>query len=60
MKSVRSVKESRFIDVIDAGVATMVDFGKNDMMPHFIYCGHYYFWKQNKLKEINLTQRNLE
>ena len=24
--------------IIDAGVKTIVDFGTNDMMPHFIYC----------------------
>ena len=52
MKSVRSVKERRFIDVIDAGVATMVDFGKNDMMPHFIYCcgSNYGFGEIKQLK----------
>ena len=33
----RSSKESDFIDTIDAGVKTMIDFGANDMMPHFIY-----------------------
>ena len=59
MKSVRSVKERRFIDVIDAGVATMVDFGKNDMMPHFIYCSdsHYNTEEEfKKLKEIILKK----
>ena len=60
---VRSVKEmriavTRFRDIIDAGVATMVDFGKNDMMPHFIYCfGDYYIHYDFKtLKEIILEK----
>ena len=55
----RSVKESRFLDIIDIGVATMVDFGKNDMMPHFIYCygdDFYYFENFEKLKEILLRK----
>ena len=37
---VRSSKESDFLDIIDAGVKTMVYFGTNNMMPHFIYCNH--------------------
>ena len=37
----------------------MVDFGANDMMPHFIYCnGNYYFDDDyfEKLKEIILKK----
>ena len=58
MNSVRSVKETRFLDIIDAGVATMVDFGKNDMMPHFIYCyGSFnYYAEFKKLKQIFLKK----
>ena len=39
MNFVRSSKGSDFLDIIDAGVKTMVEFGTNDMMPHFIYGG---------------------
>ena len=62
----RSTKETRIlassIDAcsIDAGVATMVDFGANDMMPHFIYCyGYYYSYSEEgfeKLKKIILKK----
>ena len=35
----------------------MVDFGKNDMMPHFIYCAGSYFNEDfNKFKEIILKK----
>ena len=54
--SVRSVKETRFLDIIDAGVASMVDFGKNDMMPHFVYCFEDYIFFEEKLKQIILKK----
>ena len=58
MNSVRSVKEMRMLDIIDAGVATMVDFGKNDIMPHFIYCHGYYHDNEDfkSLKKIFLEK----
>ena len=34
----------------------MVDFGANDMMPHFIYCTGYYYIGDEKLKEIILKK----
>ena len=34
----------------------MVDFGANDMMPHFIYCIGDYFYDEEKLKEIILEK----
>ena len=51
----------RFVDIIDAGVASMVDFGANDMVPHFIFCiGNYYYYYSEeefkKLKEIILEK----
>ena len=46
-----------FIDIIDAGVANMVDFRKNDMMPHFIYCySDYYYNDEHKLKSCILKK----
>ena len=46
-----------FIDIIDAGVAYMVDFGKNDMMPHFIYCySDYHYNDEHKLKSCILKK----
>ena len=46
-----------FIDIIDAGVANIVDFGKNDMMPHFIYCySDYYYNDEHKLKSCILKK----
>ena len=54
--SLRSVKETRFLDTIDSGVASMVDFGKNDMMPHFIYCYGHYIYFEEKLKMLILKK----
>ena len=59
--NVRSTKEINDLDIFDAGVKSISDFekrfGKDDLIPHFIYCGyHYYFWERNKLKEIILTK----
>ena len=45
--------------IFDAGVKSISDFGKDDLMPYFIYCGfHYIFSKERseKLKEIILTK----
>ena len=42
----RSSKAQGYLDIIDAGVKTMVDFGTNDMMPHFIF-SHYESSYQN-------------
>ena len=46
------------LDMFDAGVKSISDFGDDDLMPHFIYCGfHYFSWEQiKKLKEIILTK----
>ena len=41
----------------------MVDFGKNDIMPHFIYCYGYFVYTNEefkKLKEIILKIYQLE
>jgi len=27
------------LDIFDAGVKSIYDFGDDDLMPHFIYCG---------------------
>ena len=49
--------EMGFIDSIDAGAANMVDFGRNDMMPHFIYCySDYYYNDEHKLKSCILKK----
>ena len=43
-------------EIFDAGVKSMSDSGKDDLMPHFIYCGQYYFWYNIRLKAIILTK----
>jgi len=30
-------------DIFDAGIKSISDFGDDDLMPYFIYCGDYYF-----------------
>ena len=44
------------LDIIDAGLKSIFDFGKDDLMPHFIYCGLHYCIEKEKLKEIILTK----
>ena len=47
------------LEIFDAGVKSISDFGKDDLMPHFIYCGFHYFYSKEqieKLKEIILTK----
>ena len=56
---VRSTKEINDLDIFDAGVKSIFDFGKDDLMPHFIYCGLNYFnsmEQMEKLKGIILTK----
>jgi len=46
------------LEIFDGGVKSISDFGKDDLMPHFIYCGIHYFGPEErieKLKEIILT-----
>ena len=45
-----------YLDVIDAGVKSISHFGKENLMPHFMYCGIHYFWNREKLKEMILTK----
>ena len=56
---IRSNKEINDLDIIDAGVKCISDFGNDDLMPHFIYCGiHYHLGKERieKLEEMILTK----
>ena len=46
-------------NIIDTGVKALSDFGKDDLLSHFIYCGLHYSWKGKTvswLKEIFLTK----
>ena len=40
--TMRFIKEINDIDVIDTGVKSILDNGKDDFLPHFIYSGDYY------------------
>ena len=54
----RSPKEINDLDIFDAGVKSIFDFGQEDLMPHFIYCGDYYFFNERieKLREMLLAK----
>ena len=43
----RSIKEMNDMDIFDTGVKFILDFAKNDLLPHFIYCGEHYYWTEN-------------
>ena len=47
------------LDIIDAAAKFISDFGKDDLMPHFIYCGIHYIYpeeRREKLKKMILTK----
>ena len=46
-------------EIFDAGFKSICDFGDDDLMPHFIYCGYHYLSTvelAEKLKEIILRK----
>ena len=53
----RFIKEIYDIDVIDTGVKSILDHGKDDFLPHFIYSGDYYRdYKELEFREMFLTK----
>lgn len=46
------------IDCIDAGVKSMSESGKDDLEPHFIYSGDYW-WRDDELKKIFLNKMRI-
>ena len=45
------------LDIIDTGFKSISDFGKDDLMPHFIYCGDHYDGGDNLNKMILTKMR---
>ena len=46
-------------NIIDTGVTAILDFGGDNLVPHFIYCGFHYLRRKessNRLQEIFLTK----
>ena len=46
------------LKVFDAGVKSVSEFGNDDLVTHFIYCGDHYHWTNestDRLREIFLT-----
>ena len=61
--SERPIAETNDVEVFDAGVKLISEFGEDDLVTHFIYCGRHYFWneeirdrKRIRLREIFLTK----
>ena len=57
--TMRSIKEMNDMNIIDTGVKSSLDFGNDQLTPHFIYCGDYYRWteeKRRRFKEIFLAK----
>ena len=55
----RFIGEINDMDVFDAGVKSILDFGKDGLIPHCIYCGHYYAVNQkqrSRFRQIFLTK----
>ena len=52
-----SIKELNDANIIDFGFKSMLDFGKDELEPHFIYAGRYYLWSaRSRLEKIFLTK----
>ena len=49
--SERSSTEKNDLKIFDAGMKLMLDFGEDDSMPHFIYCGDYYSNNNNTIDD---------
>ena len=47
------------IDVLNAGVKSIFDFEKDDLVPHFIYCGYFYTGKGMKSKRFDRFKKIL-
>ena len=39
-------------EVIAAGVKSMADVSKNGLVPHFFYCGHHYFYTNDRTSRL--------
>ena len=54
----RPIKESNDANIIDNGMKSIYDFGKDELLPHFIYCGYHYlsFEARRRLKNIFLEK----
>ena len=51
------MKEINDLEVFDSGVKSVSEYGKDDLMPHFIYCGDHCWGESfHRLKEIFLTK----
>ena len=51
-----SIKEMDDLDVFDAGVKSVSDFGKDDMVPHKQnYCGRHYIWSDKLFVRLTAT-----
>ena len=56
-QAMRFIKEMYDIDVIDTGVKSILDHGKDGLLPHFIYSGEYYYGtKRLEFREMLLTK----
>ena len=48
----RSQKEINDLDIFDSGVNSIYDFGEDDLMPHFIYCGFHYLYGEEQIMKF--------
>ena len=55
-----SIKELNDANIIDIGFKSILDFGKEELEPHFIYAGDYYLYAESRrrtwLEKIFLTK----
>ena len=53
-----SIKELNDANIIDIGFKSILDFGKEELVPHFIYAGDYYLYAaaRSRLEKIFLTK----
>ena len=52
----QQLKEMNDLEIIDAGVKSVSYYEKNELMPHLIYCGEFYFDSQCLLEEMIVSR----
>ena len=48
----KSIKEMNDLKIIDTGVQSILDIEKDDLVPHFIYCGYHYLASKEIMRRL--------
>ena len=48
----RSIQELNDVSIIDIGIKSILDFGKEELVPHFFYCGEHYLFTRERTRRL--------